>query len=115
MAMVHILGVVNPNNDPIVITGVTQDEPTNGLGEGDTPIDAMISGDSVQLRAERSGNGNGLSIASALTLSIRRRPRMVASTCRCRRARRPMSQSTAAGVTTRPTKEEITDPFPPNG
>ncbi len=59
MALVHILGVVNPNNDPIVITGVAQDEPTNGLGDGDTPIDAIISGDSVQLRAERSGNGNG--------------------------------------------------------
>jgi hypothetical protein len=59
MALVHILGIVNPNNDPVTIDSVTQDEPTNGLGDGDTPIDAMISGDSVQLRAERSGNGNG--------------------------------------------------------
>jgi hypothetical protein len=59
MALVHIIGVVNPNNDPITIDAVTQDEPTNGLGDGDTPIDAIISGDSVTLRAERSGNGNG--------------------------------------------------------
>jgi hypothetical protein len=59
MAQVHILGVVNPNNDPITIDAVTQDEPTNGLGDGDTPIDAVITGDSVTLRAERSGNGNG--------------------------------------------------------
>jgi hypothetical protein len=59
MALVHILGIVNPNNDPVTIDSVRQDEPTNGLGDGDTLIDAMISGDSVQLRAERSGNGNG--------------------------------------------------------
>jgi hypothetical protein len=59
MALVHILGVVNPNNDPITIDAVTQDEPTNGLGDGDTPIDAIINGDSVTLRAERAGNGNG--------------------------------------------------------
>jgi REJ domain/Bacterial Ig domain len=59
MALVHILGIVNPNNDPVTIDSVSQDEPTNGLGDGDTPIDAIISGDSVQLRAERSGNGNG--------------------------------------------------------
>jgi Putative Ig domain./REJ domain. len=59
MAQVHIIGVVNPNNDPITIDHVTQDEPTNGLGDGDTPIDAIISGDSVTLRAERSGKGDG--------------------------------------------------------
>ncbi len=59
MALVHILSVVNPNNDPVTIDTVTQDEPTNGLGDGDTPIDAIISGDSATVRAERSGNGNG--------------------------------------------------------
>jgi large repetitive protein len=59
MAQVRILGVVNPNNDPVTIDAVTQDEPTNGLGDGDTPIDAIISGDSATLRAERSGSGNG--------------------------------------------------------
>ena len=57
---VHILGVVDPNNNAtITINSVKQDEPTNGLGDGDTAIDAIISGDSVQLRAERSGKGDG--------------------------------------------------------
>ena len=59
MAQVHIIGLDNPNNDPITINTVRQDEPTNGLGDGDTPIDANINGDTVLLRAERSGNGNG--------------------------------------------------------
>jgi hypothetical protein len=59
---VQIKGVTDPeNNATIEITGVTQDEPTNGLGDGDTAIDAIISAnhDSVQLRAERSGRGDG--------------------------------------------------------
>jgi hypothetical protein len=59
MALVHIIGLDNPNNDPVTINTVTQDEPTNGLGDGDTPIDAVISGDSVMLRTERSGNRDG--------------------------------------------------------
>jgi hypothetical protein len=59
MALVHIIGLINPNDDPVTIDSVRQDEPTNGLGDGDTPVDAIISGDTVQLRAERSGNGNG--------------------------------------------------------
>jgi hypothetical protein len=61
---VQILGVVKPSDDKITITGVTQDEPTNGLGDGDTPIDAIIhhyadKDDTVDLRAERSGNRDG--------------------------------------------------------
>jgi hypothetical protein len=61
MVSVSILGVVDSeNNATIAITRVTQDEPTNGLGDGDTAIDAMIKPDgSVLLRAERSGKGNG--------------------------------------------------------
>jgi hypothetical protein len=59
MTLVHIIGVDNQNNDPVTIDTVTQDERTNGLGDGDTPIDAIINGDTVLLRAERSGNGNG--------------------------------------------------------
>jgi hypothetical protein len=43
----------------ITILGVTQDEPLNGLGDGDTAPDAAIQGDTVFLRAERKGNGNG--------------------------------------------------------
>jgi hypothetical protein len=59
---VQIKGVIDPdNNATVTITKVTQDEPTNGLGDGDTAIDAIISAnhDSVQLRAERSGKGDG--------------------------------------------------------
>ena len=61
MVAVGITGVSDPNNNAtITITGVTQDEPTNGLGDGDTAIDAVINGDgTVLLRAERSGKGDG--------------------------------------------------------
>jgi len=43
----------------ITILGVTQDEPVNGLGDGDTGPDAVIQGETVLMRAERSKNGNG--------------------------------------------------------
>ena len=58
---VGIVGVTDPNNGQvtIAITRVTQDEPLNGTGDGDTSPDAVIQGDNVLLRAERSGNGNG--------------------------------------------------------
>lgn len=65
MLPVQILGVVKPSDDNVTITGVTQDEPTNGLGDGDTPTDAIIhqndapNNDDVNLRAERSGKGDG--------------------------------------------------------
>jgi hypothetical protein len=55
-------GATDPDGDPVtlVIAGVTQDEPTNGLGDGDESPDAVLSGGStVQLRAERSGPANG--------------------------------------------------------
>ncbi len=56
-----IAGVTDPDNDQvtITITQVTQDEPVNGLGDGDTSPDAVIKGSTVLLRAERSGTGNG--------------------------------------------------------
>jgi hypothetical protein len=58
---VEILGVADPNNDrvTITVTGVTQDEPTNGLGDGDTSPDAVVQGGTVLLRAKRAGTGNG--------------------------------------------------------
>jgi len=58
---VAIGNVSDPDDDTfrLLITGVTQDEPTNGLGDGDTSPDAVIQGDKVLLRAERSGTGNG--------------------------------------------------------
>jgi REJ domain/Putative Ig domain len=64
MLPVQILGVIKPSDDKVTITGVTQDEPTNGLGDGDTPVDASVHNyadkdDTVDLRAERSGNRDG--------------------------------------------------------
>lgn len=61
MVPIGITGVADPDNDQvrITITGVTQDEPLNGLGDGDTSPDAMLQGETVLLRAERSGKGNG--------------------------------------------------------
>jgi hypothetical protein len=43
----------------VTITGVTQDEPTNDKGDGNTSPDAFLQGSSVLLRAERSGTGDG--------------------------------------------------------
>jgi hypothetical protein len=61
LVSVGITGVSDPNsNATITITSVTQDEPTNGLGDGDTAVDAVINADgTVLLRAERSGKGDG--------------------------------------------------------
>ncbi len=61
LTLVGITGVTDPEaNATITITGVTQDEPTNGLGDGDTPVDATINPDgTVLLRGERSGAGDG--------------------------------------------------------
>lgn len=61
LVSVGITGVSDPdNNATIVIDGVTQDEPTDGLGDGDTAVDAIINADgTVLLRAERSGTGDG--------------------------------------------------------
>jgi YVTN family beta-propeller protein len=61
MVPVEIVGVTDPDNDQVTITvtGVTQDEPVNNTGDGDTSPDAVIQGDTVLLRAERAGDGNG--------------------------------------------------------
>jgi hypothetical protein len=61
LVSVGVLGVSDPNgNATITITGVTQDEATCGLGDGDTGPDAIIAANgTVLLRAERSGKGNG--------------------------------------------------------
>ena len=61
MRVVGITGVTDPNNDSvaITITGVTQDEPVNGVGDGDTSPDAVIQGSQALVRAERWGGGNG--------------------------------------------------------
>lgn len=43
----------------LTITSVTQDEPVEGTGDGDTGPDAIVQGHSLLLRAERAGSGNG--------------------------------------------------------
>ena len=58
---VIVTGISDPNNQDVTITytTITQDEPVNGLGDGDTAPDAVISGQQVMLRAERASPGNG--------------------------------------------------------
>jgi hypothetical protein len=54
---------VTDNCDPepfCQIISVASNEPVNGLGEGNTAPDWVITGDlTVKLRAERSGTGSG--------------------------------------------------------
>jgi uncharacterized repeat protein (TIGR01451 family) len=55
-------GATDPDGDVVLvtITGVTQDEPVNGDGDGNTAPDAFIvSPTTVDLRAERTGGGDG--------------------------------------------------------
>lgn len=62
MVPVGIAGVSDPDNDTlsIAITGVTQDEPLNYLGDGNTSPDASLSSNGqLSVRAERSGLGDG--------------------------------------------------------
>jgi hypothetical protein len=60
---ITLSGLTDPDGDPttLAITGVTQDEPINGLGDGDKSPDAVAGATSsqVMLRAERSGLGDG--------------------------------------------------------
>jgi cysteine-rich repeat protein len=59
---VGILGVVDPDDDPVAITvlGVAQDEPVDDTGDGHTCPDAVgVGGPSAGVRAERSGRGDG--------------------------------------------------------
>lgn len=70
---VTISGATDPDGDPVsvTITGVTQDEPLNGLGDGDTSPDAVAgsSSNQVLLRAERSGRGDGRVYVISFTAS----------------------------------------------
>ena len=67
MKQISIVGVMDAdaayNTVTLDVTSVTQDEPVNGLGDGDSNPDAVIQHDSVEdtilIRAERSGTGNG--------------------------------------------------------
>ena len=58
---IAIMGVTDPDGDAVTITanGVTQDEPVNGRGDGNTSPDAVIQTRAASVRAERAGHGNG--------------------------------------------------------
>jgi hypothetical protein len=59
LVRIAIVGVVDPDGDPIAITAtdVTQDEAVDAPGSGNTGPDAQL--DPLAVRAERSGQGNG--------------------------------------------------------
>jgi len=65
MARIGINGIGDPDGDfvTLTITSVTQDEPVNGPGDGNTVPDAVIenvgAAGSVLIRSERAGGGNG--------------------------------------------------------
>jgi hypothetical protein len=58
---VAVAGVSDPDGDTLTIDvlAVTQDEPVNGRGDGDTTPDAALSASGLWLRAERAQPGNG--------------------------------------------------------
>jgi hypothetical protein len=60
---VTVSGATDPDGDTVTltVTGVTQDEALNGVGDGDTSPDAAAGSASnkVKVRAERSGTGDG--------------------------------------------------------
>jgi hypothetical protein len=60
--LVTVGGATDPDGDAVTvaITGVTQDEPLNGLADGNTSLDAAAAGPgAAKLRAERSGRRDG--------------------------------------------------------
>jgi uncharacterized repeat protein (TIGR01451 family) len=63
LKLITLSGATDPDGDPVTtsVTGVTQDEALDGLGDGDTAPDAFPASASNQvwLRAERSGLGDG--------------------------------------------------------
>lgn len=57
-----IQGVNDPDNDPvsITITGISQDEPTSGLGSGDvSPDGSGLGTNTTSIKSERAGAGDG--------------------------------------------------------
>jgi len=62
MKDITINDVTDADGDAVTLTidGITQDEPTNGTGDGDTSPDGDgVGTDTAQIRAERSGTGDG--------------------------------------------------------
>jgi hypothetical protein len=68
-------GMTDPDSDPVTITvtGITQDEPANGQGGGNTCPDGQITNGQASVRAERIGTpgipGNGRVYAINFTAS----------------------------------------------
>ena len=58
---IAVMGVTDPDGNTltITVTGVTQDEPVNAKGDGNTSPDAVIQAGAASVRAERSAKGNG--------------------------------------------------------
>lgn len=60
---ITVAGATDPDGGPVAvtITGVTQDEPVNGRGDGNTSPDHVLgpAAGQVRLRAERAGGGDG--------------------------------------------------------
>jgi hypothetical protein len=61
---IEIIGVTDPDGDPITITvtGITQDETVETIGEGDgqtSPDGIGVGTDTAVVRSERQGNKNG--------------------------------------------------------
>jgi cell wall-associated NlpC family hydrolase len=62
LVSVNVIGVTDPESDPVVITitSIFQDEPVNGTGDGDTSPDGQgIGTPTAMVRAEAAGSGNG--------------------------------------------------------
>lgn len=61
VTVVSILGVVDPEGDPVEIhvDAVTSDEPASGPGTPQSPDAFLLPNGTVGLRAERLGGGNG--------------------------------------------------------
>lgn len=55
---ISVVGVTDPDGDPIVITvdSIFQDEPTNTSGDGSSCPDGGVGAGTARVRAERSGN-----------------------------------------------------------
>lgn len=62
LVTIGITGVTDPDGDPVnlIVTRIEQDEPVNGLGDGDTSPDGFGVGTAqASVRRERSGLRNG--------------------------------------------------------
>jgi len=62
LVSITVDSITDPDGDTVTltVTKITQDEPVNGLGDGDTSPDGFgVGTPQAQVRAERSGKGNG--------------------------------------------------------